>query len=166
MSRNLSNEAKHAMYSQSTDETFIVLLTITHPNFAEPIRLASDSFEFLPVAQVRGVVSRGEEYIYLPFSITLPKQDDTGISKASLSIDNIDRRMVQAIRTADSSVSVKAEIVLASDVNNVEITVDKFKLAHITYDAFTISGDLSLEYYDLEPFPYKRFNPSDFPGMF
>jgi hypothetical protein len=166
MSRVLSNAMKHAMYSQETDEVFIVLLTISHPTFAEDIKVCSDAFQMLPNAGVRGVVSRGEEYIYLPFSIELPQQNETGLSRAKLSVDNIDRRVVDAVRRADSSLSIKLEIVLASDVNTPEISIDKFKLSVVNYDSLTVSGDLTLEYFDLEPFPYGRFTPSLFPGLF
>jgi hypothetical protein len=166
MPRTVSNVVKHAINAQQTNEVFIVLLTIDHPNFTAPIRVASDPKQVLPVALVRGVISNGEEFIYLPFCITLPQQDDTNTARATLSIDNIDREIVKAVRTADSAISVKIEIVLASDTDNIEISIDKFKLASITYDAFTVSGELSLDYYDLEPFPCKRFTPSDFPGMF
>lgn len=165
MSRNLSNNAKRAVFSQQTDEVFIVLLTINHPSFIEPARVSSDPFELLS-SGARGVISNGIEYPYLPFTISLPQQDDTGTARATLSIDNIDRRIVAAARGANSSLDVKIEIVLASDLNAVEMSIDKFKLEKVTYDAFTVSGELSVQYFDLEPFPSKRFTPSDFPGMF
>lgn len=164
--RNLSNAAKHAIFSQQTEEAFIILVTISHSSFTDDIRVASDPFQLLPEASVRGVVSRGNEFLYFPFSITLPNSDDTGIARANVSFDNIDRSMITSIRRADSSLSIKIEMVLASDVNNVEFAIDGFKLDRVTYDALTISGEISMEYYDLEPFPSKRFTPSDFPGLF
>lgn len=166
MSRNLSPNAKRAVFSQQTDEVFIVLLTINHPSFTEPARVSSDPFELLPNANVRGVISNGIEYPFLPFTISLPQQDDTGTARATLAIDNIDRRIVAAARGANSALDVKIEIVLASDPDTVEMSIDKFKLEKVTYDAFTVSGELSVQYFDLEPFPSKRFTPSDFPGMF
>lgn len=164
--RNLSNAAKHAIFSQQTSEAFIILVTISHSNFTDDIRVASDPFEILPSANVRGVVSRGTEFVYFPFSINLPNSDDTGIARAMVSFDNIDRSMINAIRTADSSLSIKIEMILASDVDNVEFVIEGFKLDRVTYDSLTISGEISMEYYDLEPFPSKRFTPADFPGLF
>lgn len=166
MSRPLSNAAKQAMFLQQTDEVFIILLTISHANFTDDIRVSSDSFEVLPVAGVRGVVSNGMEYIYVPFTINLPQQDDTGTAKANISVDNVDREIVAAVRSANSAISVKIEIILASNPDNIEISIDNFKLESVNYDAFTVSGDLSMDYYGLEPFPAKRFTPSDFPGLF
>lgn len=166
MSRPLSNVAKQAIFAQQTDEAFIVLVTITHPSFVQDIRVASDPYELLPIANVRGVVSRGEEYLYMPFTISLPVQDATNIARAAISVDNIDRQIVAAVRGADSALNITIEVVLASDVDTVEVSIEDFKLERVTYDAFTVSGDISVEYYDLEPFPSKRFTPSDFPGLF
>ena len=164
--RPLSNAAKHAIYAQQTDEVFIILATISNPNFEDDIRVCSDPYELLPDAGVKGVVSRGQEYIYLPFTINLPAQDDTGVAKASISIDNISREIVSAVRKASSSLGITIEIVLASAVDNVEVSVQDFRLERVSYDAFTVSGDISAEYFDLEPFPARRFTPSDFPGLF
>lgn len=164
--RNVSNEFKASVFSQQTDEVFIALITISHESFTDDIRVASDPFELLPTAGERGVVSNGLEYIYLPFRLVLPSEDDTGVARARLEMDNVDRRAVAAIRNANSSLSVNIDIVLASDVDNVEMSVQDFRLEKVRYDALTISGDLTVEYYDLEPFPYQRFTPSAFQGMF
>lgn len=164
--RTLSNTAKAALYAQSADECFIILVTIDHPTFAEPVRVASDPLEVLPIAGVRGVVSNGDEYVYLPFSIELPAQDDTGVAKARISVDNISREIVAAVRNATSALSISIAIVLASDPDTLEVSIEDFRLDRVTYDALTVSGDISVEYFDLEPFPARRFTPSDFPGLF
>lgn len=166
MVRELSDNFKKATNAQETTEVYIVLVTISHPSFTEDLRIASDPFEDLPDAGVKGVISRGEEYLFLPFSLNLPAQDDTGVARASITIDNIDRRIVSSIRQATSAVNITIEIVLASDVNTPEITVLDFKLERVTYDALTVSGDISVEYYDTEPFPQGRFTPSKWPGIF
>lgn len=166
MSRNLSAQARQAIYNQQTDEVFVILMTIDHPNFTQPIRVSSDNAVILPSAGVRGTVSRGQEYVFLPFTIELPTQDDTGIARARISIDNIDRQMVNAVRTANSALKINIEIVLASTPDTVEVSMDDFRINQVTYDALTISGELSLEYYDLEPYSKLRFTPSNFPGMF
>lgn len=166
MSRQLSAAAKQAIYNQQTDEVFAILMTIDHPNFTQPILVSSDNGVILPSAGVRGTLSRGKEYVFLPFTIELPTQDDTGIARARISIDNIDRQMVNAVRSANSALKIKIEIVLASTPDVVEVVMDDFQINQVTYDALTISGELSLEYYDLEPYSKLRFTPSNFPGMF
>lgn len=166
MPRNVSNAFKQAVFAQQTSEAFILLATISHPSFTDDIRVASDPYEDLPIAGVKGVISDGLEYVYLPFTITLPAQNDTGIARASISIDNVNREIVNAVRRATSALEVSMQVVRASDVNTPEVLVSDFRLERITYDALTVSGEITVEYYDLEPFPSKRFTPSDFPGMF
>lgn len=167
MPRQLSNEAKTALYSQQTSEVLVLLLTIDHASFTQPILLSSDPTEVLPVAGVLGTLSRGDEYVYLPFSVNLPNQDESGIARASISIDNIDRRLIQAVRDArGSQLDITIELLLASAPDDPEISVTGFRLERVQYDAFTITGEISVDYFDLEPFPAKRFTPADFPGLF
>lgn len=164
--RTLSAAARQAIYAQETGQAFIWLLTIVHPNMTDPIRLSSDPTQTLPVANTYGTVSRGQEYVFLPFTLTLPNEDDTGVCRAQISIDNVDRRMVQAVRTADRALEITLEMVLSSTPDTVEIEYSDFRLEQVSYNALTISGDLTLEYYELEPFPKLRFTPNSFPGMF
>lgn len=164
--RGLSAAAKQAMFAPQTGEAFIVLLTFSHPSLTDDIRVASDNLTDLPVAGGKGVISNGLEYVYCPFAFQLPQEDNTGLASASLTVDNIDRRITQAVRQANSAIDVKIQIILASSPDLVEISLDDFQLRRCSYNALTITGDLTLEYFDQEPFPSKRFTPADFPGMF
>lgn len=166
MSRTVSNAFKQAVFAQETDVAFILLVTLSNPGLTDDIRVASDPFELLPYAGERGVISRGLEFIYLPFSLSLPTEDDTSIAKAKISIDNVSREIVGAIRQTVGEIAFKVEIVLSSDVDTPESTLDDFILESVTYDALTIEGEISVQYFDLEPFPKARIVPSDFPGAF
>lgn len=161
----ISDNAKEAVFAQQTDEVFVYLLTITSEGLATPIRVCSDPNQVLPTAGVRGIVSNSQEYVYLPFQINLPTQDDTGVYRASLAIDNTGRDMVQSIRTG-KQIYVTISVVMASNPDFIELEMPQLRLERVTYDAFTISGDLSMDYYDLEPFPSKRYTPSYFEGIF
>lgn len=168
MPRPLSNPAKAAIFAQETDKAFIVLLTITHPTFAEPMRFSSDPTQELSIPNVRGTVSNGDEYVFIPLSINLPQQDETGQSTASISVDNISREIIYRLRTAQAvaMARVTVEIVLNTSPDVIEMTLPNFRLSNLKYDAFTISGDIDLKFFDQEPFPARTFTPSDFPAMF
>lgn len=166
MSRSVSNTFKQAVFAQQTGEAFVMLVTLSNDNLTDDIRVCSDPFELLPIAGQRGIVSQGLEYIYLPFSIMLPSEDDTGTARARISIDNISREIIQAVRSTSGKVGFNISIILASAPDVVEMTMTDFVLDSVSYDALVIEGDISVEYFDLEPYPSKRFTPSDFPGVF
>lgn len=162
----LSTNAKIASFSQETAEVFALLLTITSSGFAQPLRFSTDNATLLPTAGVRGTLSRGEEYLYLPMNIDLPTQDETGVSKAKITLDNINREIITLLRTVQSPLTMTIEIVLASSPDTVEMSVPDMKLERVQYDAFQISGEISLDYFELEPFPSGRFVPSKWAGIF
>jgi hypothetical protein len=88
------------------------------------------------------------------------------VPKAKLSIDNIDRTIVAAIRSINTAPTVLIEIVRAADLSTVEASFPDFQLINITYDAMVVSGDLTVENFTAEPFPAATFCPSLFPGLF
>lgn len=166
MTNEVSTTFKQAAYSQETDQVTIALLTFSSDEMTQPVYVASDSYELLPIANVRGVVSNGQEYVYLPFDIYLPRDDKTGAVSAKLRIENIDRRIIGTLRSVKKPISVNIKVVLSNNVDNIELEFENFKLSNVSYDSTIIEGNLSLDYWNLEPFPSGRFTPSGFPGLF
>jgi len=163
-----STTFKEAAYAQETDEVFIALLTIYGDELAEPIYLSSDPYERLPALgdDIYGCTSNGIDFVFLPFDISLPRDDSSGTVSAKLAIDNVDRKIIDAIRSIKKSVIVKIQCVLSNDVDFIELEYDNFRLSNVNYDAMKIEADLTFDYWGLEPFPSGRFNPSGFPGLF
>lgn len=162
----VSDDYKVEFYKQETDTVFTVLLTFSSDELTDDILIASDNATLLPTADVYGVLSNSLEYIYAPFEITLPVDDKNGSISSKLIIDNIDQTIIGHLRSISSPVNVKIQIVLSSDPNYVERSYEGFTLSSVQYDAFTIEGNLTIDYWDLEPFPSGRFTPSGFPGLF
>jgi len=165
---SVSDTFKQAAFAQETDEVFVVLLTISSDELEEPIMLSSDPKEkFEDLGQdIYGITSNGDRYIYLPFEIWLPRDDKTGTVSAKLSIENIDRSIVATARSVTKPVTVKMQCVLASDPDYIEIEFDNFQLSNVKYDVMTVEGDLTLNYWGLEPFPSSCFTPANCPGLF
>lgn len=161
-----SDDFKVEAYKQETDRVFITLLTFSSSELTEDIRIASDPFELLPEANVLGVVSNGLEYIFTPFDPRLPQDDKTGRVTAKLSIENVSQTIVGHLRSVRKPVNLKIEVVLSSDPDYVETEYDGFVLSNVEYDVFSIEGTLSMDYWELEPFPSGRFNPSNARGLF
>jgi len=167
MPRTLSDTATEGVLAPQTEQVFDVLLTLDHESIADgPIRLASEGLVTLPVAGVPGIVSRSEEYLYLPFSFVLPNSEENQTANSQLQIDNISRDITQAARRMTSPATVTAEVVLASSPDTVEASVDGFSLINVEYDAFTVTGAISVELLDQRPFPSMNITPSGFPGSF
>jgi len=157
MSRIVSNSTRNAIYSQESGDAFIILLTIDHPSLAVPIRVSGDAVD---------TISRENNFIAFPFEITLPDDVENSSPRARLVIDNVDRQIVKTIREISSSADVLIEIVRAVEPNVVEAQFANFKLTNVTYDAFKVEGDLTIEDFTAEPFPAAIFSPSLFPGIF
>ena len=157
MSRNLSPSAYQAIHASETDEAFLILLTIDHEGFSQPIRVSSDAVD---------TISREENFVTFPFELNLPDDREGQSPRASLIIDNVSREIVQALRNIDSAPTVLMEIVCGSDTNIVEASFPDFKLINVKYNALTIQGELTIEDFSAEPYPSGQFSPADFPSLF
>lgn len=167
MSRsNITDVFRNALNVTSTDEVLIALLDIDHETLADTIRISSDATQLLDVAGVLGTVHNSNEYLYYPFSVKLPSQDQSSISKAQLVIDNVDRSIIRTLRTARTAIDFTIKIVLASDPDTIEAQVLNLKLRDVEYDKFVISGDIAVKLLNGVAFPAKRFTPAQFPGIY
>ena len=166
MTNNVSTAFKQAAFAQETEVAVITLLTMTVGSMVirvcnTPVEKFSDLGE-----NVYGVTSNSERYIFLPFEITLPQDDKTGAVTAKLEIDNVNREIVEAARSTNNPINVGIQVVLSNALNTPELEFNDFKLTNVKYNGFVVSGNLSVDYLGLEPFPKGRFTPSGFPGLF
>lgn len=164
----ISDNLRQVSYAQETDVAVIILLTLRTNDLPDAIRICSTPVEkFADLGEnVYGCTSNGQRYLFLPFNIVLPQDDKTGTVTAKLTIDNVNRQIVQYARETKSAINVDIQVILSNDLDAVELEFKDFKLTNVSYDAFTVSGDLSVDYLGLEPFPCGRFTPSGFPGLF
>ena len=164
----ISNNMKEAAYAQETDVAVIVLLTLSTPDLPDDIRVCNvpvEKFDDLG-DNVYGVTSNNQRYLFLPFDIELPQDDKTGAVTAKLTIDNVNRQIVQYARQSKKPINVNIKVVLSNNLDYVEMESDDFKLTNVIYDGFSVNGNLSIDYLGLEPFPCGRFTPSGFKGLF
>lgn len=154
--RNLSAAAKQAIFAQETGEVFLHLLEISH-----------DSIETLRfVDNTEQIVSNGDTYLPYAFRIALPGEFDDQLPTVHLEIDNVDRVILEGIRALPSSPSIRMAVILASSPDTIEAGPFTFTLKAVDYDAMSISGTLAFEDTLNEPYPFVRFSPGLFPGIF
>jgi len=158
---NFSSTFKEALSLPETDEVIIVLITIDHSTFLSPIRVSSDGVDTL---------SRGDTYVSFPFDLRLPRDAPNGVYRAQLTVDNIDKQIVEALRLIPKGAAerpmVTMEIVLHSDPDHVEASMPDYILSAVSYNKLTVTGDLSVEKFLNMGFPHKMITPGNFPAAF
>lgn len=167
----LSRDFKRAALASETHDFPIFLLRIWHQGaLPEPLLLSSDMTELLGYENGTpkyGTRHGGEAYLAYPFAFTLPDAPGGGdIATARLTIDNVDRRLIPALRELPTSLKVRAKIVMASAPERVEYEVQELLLSSIEYDASQISGQLGIDHYLGAACPALSFLPSVTPGLF
>ena len=133
MSRNLSSVATQAVLRQQTNQVFLLLVEIDHTDLASPIRLVNN---------YESVVSNGDTYTAAAFQFTPPVEEDGTIKNSRITFDNVDRAIVEAIRSISSAPTVDVSVILASDLDTVEAGPWEFLLRNVSYDAHLVSGEL------------------------
>lgn len=145
-----------ALLAQNSDEVWLVLLTISHPQMST-VRVVNNT---------ESIVSRGDAYEAFPFEIALPSDVADRLSAVQLRISNVDRRFVEAVRSLPTMPRVKLEVIAASRPDDVEVGPFEFEMSTANYDVDRIEATLTYEPVMHLAFPVGTFNPQQFPGLF
>lgn len=156
--RSLSSAALQALYAQETGTAFILLLTISHRTLSAPIRVTSDG---VPTR------SRGSTFLPFPFLIAIPDDEQEKLPHAQITIDNVDRSIVSAIRSIGTTpAQILIEVVTSVTPDVVEFSSGQLTLRDVHYDALIVTGTLGFEAILAEPFPGDLITPATIPGVF
>ena len=141
------------------EEAFLWLLTFSDYD---------NNVDLRAVNNLEDVASRGQTYTAFPFAISLPPDDGQKPQNLKLAFPNVGQELVTLIREFDPSLApkVKLELVLSSDPETVEKTIDFMSVGNVTYTA----TDISFELVSSSIFARKTctaiYNQAEFPGMF
>jgi len=164
--RVLSLNFREALFAQESGEVVIFLLTITHLELADPIRLTTDPTERKSTDPlVYRTMSRGEEYLYAGVDITIPDEQDKSPPVSKLTIANVTRDLIPLARSVSTPPAVKIEAVLGSALDDVEMIWPAMDMTNLTYDASFLQFDLTMDALVTEPYPSGTFSPAAFPGL-
>ena len=156
--RAISNPARSAVQAQSTEKVFLACLIIDHPSFGSPFRFVSD---------FQNISSGGHTYTAWPFDLTLPAFGDTSLPQITITIDNVDESISQAIKGLNAPApTVTVFIVLADSPDTVEVGPFVADLRSVNVTSGKITGTLLFEDLFNEPWPYQTFRPDTHPGLF
>jgi hypothetical protein len=131
---------------------------------AEPIRVALNNADVTST-----VTGESETFAGGIFSIELPGEEGDTVSNVSITVDNVDQRIMLAARASNQPPMVRLWIVLASSdktPDDVEAGPFKFRLDNVSYDKFQVRGDLVFEDLVNRRWPQHDFTPFTTPGVF
>ncbi|MEN2977858.1 DUF1833 family protein [Tistrella bauzanensis] len=155
-----SEIARAAGHAPNTDQVWVVLLTLDHPDMPEDVR----PFRFAQASD--DLISRGMRFLPYPFAFGLPASDGETLPQSRLTIDNVDRRLITTARSLQGPVAVTIEVVLASQPDVVEQRWDGMRIVRLETDRMQITGSLSYEDVLSAAWPVGEFTPTEFPGLF
>lgn len=154
--RNLSQPIRSSLQAWYTDEVYLALLTLTHPDVPQGVHLANND---------ESITSNGQEFIGFPFEISLPSEDDN-FPRAQLTVQNIDRVIGRTLMPLTTPMRAKIQVVLFSDPDDVWLEYKNFYLRSVTGNAYTVSGEIDTWDFGSDPWPARRATKDRFPSLF
>jgi len=144
-------------FAHFTNEAVMCFLELDNADLASPIRVVNGKLD---------IVSNGNTYQGFPFFATKPSNIQGELPQASLTICNVDRQIVEAIRSISSPLSVTMFTTLLSTPNVIEDGPYSLILRDVGYNYFNVTGRLTIDDFRNEPFPADIFDPVVAPGLF
>lgn len=157
--RTITADGLRELFAQHSGSVMLALVTFDHSTLPEPVRLVNDT---------RSLEYGGNTYIALPFELDLPDDVEDKVPSIELKVDNVDRRMVQLLRSVSDPPDVTIEIVRVSNgMVTGELGPLDFSLldASITAETVTLQIGYAVDILN-EPATQHIFNPGTAPALF
>lgn len=180
MPRAFSISARAAFNAPAADLTPILLVTVRHPDWASPYRLASDYTVRLSADPLRyGVVSGGATYEFLVMSGTWPDDQDAAppsfqlvfmdltpvANAAGIAIGEGLAGIARAISPL-APAAIDLALVLAAAPDVVETRATDFQASKATITPESLTLDVARQPVTAEPWPAAYMTRARFPGLF
>lgn len=140
-----------------TSDVVISLLTLDHPAWAAPIRIANNSSD---------IVSRGNVYTAFPFNLVLPADDGETTREANIVLDNTSLEIIGFFRSVIDEIPAKIEVIMARLPDEVQMDIPDLVVRNITYNKNRITAILSLDSFLNTELTSEKYTPAKFPGLF
>jgi hypothetical protein len=158
MSNALSPELLAQIFAQESNDPFLVLVTLSHPDITT-LRFVNNS---------EPIVSRGDTFLAFPMMIKLPTDDGETQREVAIEFDNVSLELIEPIRSIDSDekIAVKLEMVLASLPDAVQMSLEELFIKSVQYNKQRVSASIGLDDFMNTQLTSEQYNPSNFPGIF
>ena len=166
-----SDELRRAAAAEQTDEALAMLLTVSGDGM-DTLRVTDcnkDTFGYdaNTGTPVEGLLVGKERFYCYPFKWVLPDQKAGENSTVSITIDNVDRDLVPAIRNQRKALNFECTVVrVSAPAAAPEFALHDIKLVKAGYDVFTIRGTLAMDSYLNRVFTHEKFYPNRWYGLF
>jgi hypothetical protein len=145
--------------SQQIDVAFLWLLTFD--DYANATQLRA-------VNNLEDVTSNGQLFTAFPFELTLPPDDGQRPQSLKLSFPNVGRELMDLVRKYDAgnTPKVRVDLVLSSSPDTIEKTIDFMVVSNVTFNAMSITFELSPSSIFARRTSVGTYNQAEFPGLF
>lgn len=140
------------------DDPEVILLEITHPELAQPIRVCNDT---------QDLTSGGNLYVAAPFTFQFPDDRPGQPPRARLVFDNVGRDLMSWLEQpgAGQGAQLRARLVRRSLPNNIELDIT-VGLQSIDCDMAVVQAELGYDHLLDRPAIGLRYDPLTAPGVF
>ena len=151
-----SSRYHNATSTLIADDIGIFLVTIDHPDLAEPLAVASANLD---------VVSRGVTFIGWPMYYKVPSKGG-GQKRGSIAIENVDERKGRVIRGLKGRISIFMEYISREAPDEVLWDHGGLHLRNVSGNSEFITAEVVGHGDESQPFPAARATPDVTPGVF
>lgn len=132
-------------------DVWLVLLDISHASMAAPLRIVNNNED---------ITSNGNVYTAFPFELVLMTDDPEQLPEVQLTIDNVERTLVQTIRSIKEPPDIVIKLIEASDPDTVEIQINDLTAKEFNYNQYSITCTLYAEDLLNQRWPADTINPA------
>lgn len=155
MPRTLPAIVIDELNSVSSGEVFLFLIEIDYGTGTH--RLVNNNED---------VIHNGNVFTAYPFQIVLAPEDGETLPTVQVSFDNVDRLLIDAVRSATTAPVVELKLVLASAPNVAEMVIPDLALRNVSYTANKLTGTLYVGDIMNQKFPADYVTPQQYGGLF
>ncbi|KFF50452.1 hypothetical protein GY26_01820 [Gammaproteobacteria bacterium MFB021] len=158
--RSISAEGLRDIFAQHTASAIFALVTF----------YSDDTSRYIGVVNNNGpIVHNGVEYIGLPFQFELPSNDDEQVPQLTMTIDNVDRTLVDLLRGITEAPPVTVEVIRVTQAGETATELGPMDFSLLSADTDAAVVVLQIGYTNdilNSPATGEIFNPGTAPALF
>lgn len=155
---SVSTDTRKQLHKVDDTDGVLALLKIDHPSFSEPLCLVNDT---------RDITTLGDDYIALPFRVTLPADKAKESPRARLQMDNVGRDIGAELEALPPGATLQATLRIVHrstpGVVDYEFTAP---LSTVQVNTTSVSAVMGPGDIMRRPAVLVRFDPVSAPGLF